>query len=93
MPPDLHLHPDRLRGHAARAAALSEDLRAVLRHVPAPQGQVLDAEQERLCALATGAARELAELSAALAAAATEAAAADTAAADRIARADDMGHA
>jgi hypothetical protein len=74
MPPELHLHPDRLRGHAITAADLSEELRAVL---GACGGEWPAAERGRLLAVTTGAVRELAELSAVLAAVAADAAAAD----------------
>jgi hypothetical protein len=67
MPPELHMHPDRLLAHAATASGLSEDLRAALRG--ADRGPVWG-EHERLLGAVGVAVRELAELSAALAAAA-----------------------
>jgi hypothetical protein len=69
MPPELHMHPDRLLAHAATASGLSEDLRAALRGAPADHGPVAG-EHERLLGAVGVAVRELAELSAALAAAA-----------------------
>jgi hypothetical protein len=69
MPPELHLHPDRLLSHAATASGLSEDLRAALRGAPADRGPAAG-EHERLLDAVGVAVRELAELSAALAAAA-----------------------
>ncbi|HYH32107.1 MAG TPA: hypothetical protein VD903_17175 [Pseudonocardia sp.] len=68
MRPDLHLHPERLRGHAAAAAGLSEELRAALHGAPVDDpGE----EPERLRNAVGLAVRELAELSAALSGAAT----------------------
>lgn len=95
MPPELHLHPDRLRSHAATAAGLSEALRAVGPGPDLPAGggpQAWDAarraaEQERLRCVLRHAVRELAELSAALAGAAAAADAADRAAARAFTRA------
>jgi hypothetical protein len=69
MPPELHMHPDRLLAHAAAASGLSEDLRAALREAPTGRGPVAG-EHERLLGAVGVAVRELAELSAALAAAA-----------------------
>jgi hypothetical protein len=79
MPPELHLHPDRLLAHAATAASLSEELRAAL-HDPPALDVGLVAEHERLRAAVGAAVRELAELSAVLAGAASAATAADAAA-------------
>jgi hypothetical protein len=61
MPPELHLHPDRLRSHATAAAALSDDLHAI-GGAPDPAHPGGD----RLHAAVRSAVRELAELSAAL---------------------------
>jgi hypothetical protein len=72
MPPELHLHPDRLRAHGASASGLSEELRAVLRQAPVDGGP-LPNEQERLLGAVGVAVRELAELSAALGGAAAAA--------------------
>ena len=76
--PDLHLDPERLRGHALVAAELAEALDAVLRDAPDH-----DADRRRLCAEVRAAARELTELSSAL----TRAAAAAGTAEDEVARA------
>ena len=65
MPPELHLHPDRLCAHGAAASALSEELHAVLRQACVDGGPLVD-EQERLLGAVGAAVRELAELSAAL---------------------------
>lgn len=65
MPSELHLNPDRLRAHAAAAAELSEELRALL---PGP-------DLAAAATVRTGvqrAVRELAELSAAMAGAAAD---------------------
>jgi hypothetical protein len=70
MPPDLHLHPDRLRAHRAAASGLAEELHAALRGAPvdgAPiDGGAIPFEQERLLGAVGAAVCELAELSAAL---------------------------
>jgi hypothetical protein len=71
MPPELHLHPDRLRAHAVVAAGLSEALLDAVRGAP-----LLDVS-ERLCAQVRAAAWELGELSSALIRAAAGATAAD----------------
>ena len=90
MPPELRLHPDRIRSHAVTAAGLSEDLRAALRSAPGPVGgQALAAEHDRLGAAVLVAVRELAELSAALADAASAAASADDAVAGVLRRIQD----
>ena len=70
--PDLHLDPERLRGHALVAAELAEALDAVLR-----DASDHDADGRRLCAEVRAAARELTELSSALTRAAAEAGAAE----------------
>jgi hypothetical protein len=76
MPPELHLHPDRLLAHAAAAAGLSEELREALGGAPTVDaGHV--GEQERLRVAVGAAVRELAELSAALGGVAAEVSAAD----------------
>jgi hypothetical protein len=67
MPPDLHLDPDRLQGHARAASGLAEELYAAMGGAPAG----LDVERLRR------AAGELAELSDALHAAAASGRAAD----------------
>jgi hypothetical protein len=79
MPPELHLHPDRLLTHAVTAAGLSEELRAAL-HDPPVVDASLAAEHERLRVAVGAGVRELAELSAALSGAAAAATAADAAA-------------
>lgn len=63
MASELHLHPDRLRAHAAAAAELSEELRALLPGPDLAAAAAVRAGVER-------AVRELAELSAAMAGAA-----------------------
>jgi hypothetical protein len=73
MRPELHLHPDRLRAHAAAAHDLTDALAGALRGPDLPA----DAEIERLDTSVRRAISELAELSAALGAAATAAEAAD----------------
>ena len=75
--PDLHLDPERLRGHALVAAELAEALEAALRDVGDH-----DADRRRLCAEVRAAARELTELGAAL----TRAAASTGTAEDEVAR-------
>jgi hypothetical protein len=67
MPPQLHLHPDRLHGHARSASGLADELHAALRGAPAG----LDIERLRR------AAGELVELSDALRGAAAAGSAAD----------------
>jgi hypothetical protein len=69
MPSELHMHPDRLLAHAATASGLSEELGAALRGAPTDRGPVWG-EHERLLGAVGVAVRQLAELSAALAAAA-----------------------
>jgi hypothetical protein len=76
MPPELHLHPDRLVAHGSAAWGLSEELYAALRGAPAAGGAFPD-EQERLLGVVGAAMRELVELSAALGRAAAAATAAD----------------
>ena len=79
MPPELHLHPDRLRIHASTAAGLSEDLRAAVladRSTPEIWDGVV-ADQERLRAAVLHVVGELAQLSATLAGVAAAAEAAD----------------
>lgn len=83
MPPELHLHPDRLLAHASAAAGFSEELLAAVRDPPAA-APGLAAEQERLRAAIEVAVRELAELSAALGGAAAAATAADADALGRL---------
>jgi hypothetical protein len=74
MAPELHLDPDRLREQAATAAALADDLAGVLATAPD------DPDARWLHTAAGRAARELAELAAALSAAAQAARLADDAA-------------
>jgi hypothetical protein len=62
MPPELHLHPDRLAGHARSASGLAEELHAALRGTPADDFS----DVERLQGAVGAAVTELAELSAAL---------------------------
>jgi ABC-type transporter Mla subunit MlaD len=88
MPPQLHLHPERLLVHAAAASGLSDELQAVLRS--APVVDAIGAELDRLRGTAAAAARELAELSAALAGAAAAANAADADASAVLARLRDV---
>jgi hypothetical protein len=73
MRPELHLHPDRLRAHAAAAHELSDVLARSVRGPDLPA----HAEIERISTSVRRAVRELAELSAALHAAARAAEAAD----------------
>ena len=61
MPPELHLHPDRLHDHARTASGLAEDLHLALRGGPAGEGVGVD----RLKGAVGAAAHELSELSAA----------------------------
>ncbi len=68
----LHLHPDRLRRHAATAAALADELRATGGGSP-PAGS----EGDRLRAAVRRTGAELAELGSVLAGAATAAERAD----------------
>lgn len=77
MPPDLHLHPDRLRAHARSASGLADELHAALRGAP------VGLEAERLQRAVRAAVSGLAELAAALhgAAAAGDAADAEVSAA------------
>jgi hypothetical protein len=79
MSSELRLQPDRLRTHAVAAADLSEELRGLLPVMPPPGAgrPALAAEHERLRTAVLVAIRELAELSAAVAAAATAAVVAD----------------
>jgi hypothetical protein len=77
MPPELHLHSDRLRAHAVVAAGLSEALLDAVRGAPVVDGS------ERLCVQVRAAAWELADLSSALIRAAAGATAGD----DDVARA------
>lgn len=79
MRPEVHLHPDRLRSHAAVAGATSHALRAALvaPDPPAMGDPSFAAEMERLETAARRAVRELAELSVALATAASAAESAD----------------
>lgn len=74
MPPQLHLHPDRLRAHAATAAGLSEDLGAVRAGSDVSRG---GPRVEWLVTVVLHAVGELAELSAVLAGVAAAAEAAD----------------
>jgi hypothetical protein len=67
MPPQLHLHPDRLHGHARSASGLADELHAALRGAPAG----LDVERLRHVA------GQLVELSDALRGAAAAGSAAD----------------
>jgi hypothetical protein len=76
MPPELHLHPDRLLAHAAAAAGLSEELREALGGAPSADAGLVG-EQERLRVAVEAAVRDLAELSAALGGAAAGMDAAD----------------
>jgi hypothetical protein len=76
MPPELHLHPDRLLPHVTAAAGLAEELCAALRGAPVDGGPLPD-EQERLLGVVGAAACELAELSTVLGGAAAAATAAD----------------
>ena len=73
MPPELHLHPDRLHDHARSASALAEELHGALRGASA--GEIFDVE--RLRDVVGAAVSELAELSAALRDAAAAGSAAD----------------
>lgn len=81
MPSELHVHPDRLRAHAAAAADLSEALRSALPGPEPARDPGIGEEQLRLCSALAHAVRELAELSAALADAAAAAQESDRAAA------------
>jgi hypothetical protein len=72
MPPELHLHPDRLLAHGTTASGLAEELRAALRGAPVGSGPFRD-EQERLFGAVGAAIRELAELSSAVSGAAATA--------------------
>lgn len=74
MSAELHLRSDRLLGHAAVAADLSEQLRSALTGADLPP---LDADTERLRAAVGRTVRDLAELSAVLAGVAVDAQAAD----------------
>jgi hypothetical protein len=74
MPPELHLHPDRLHDHARSASGLAEELHVALRGAPA--GEIF--EVERLQGAVGAAVSELAELSAALRDAAAAGIVADT---------------
>jgi len=76
MPPELHLHPDRLVAHGTAAFGLSDELHAALRGAPVDGGPFPD-EQERLLGAVAAAVREFAELSAALSGAAAAAAVAE----------------
>jgi hypothetical protein len=76
MPPELHLHPDRMVAHGRAACGLSEELYAALRSAPVECGPFPD-EQERLLGVVGAAMRDLAELSAALGRAAAAATAAE----------------
>jgi hypothetical protein len=60
MPPELHLHPDRLHDHARSASGLAEELHLALRGAPA------GFDVERLHDAVGAAVCELAGLSAAL---------------------------
>jgi hypothetical protein len=71
MPPELHLHPDRLRDHGRCAAGLAEELHAALRGAPT------GFDADRLQGVVEAAACELAELGAALRRAAAAGSAAD----------------
>jgi hypothetical protein len=73
MPPELHLHPDRLHDHARSASGLAEELHVALRGAPAGDFS----EVERLQGAVGAAVSELAELSAALRDAAAAGSAAD----------------
>jgi hypothetical protein len=73
MPPELHLHPDRLHDHARSASGLAEELHIVLRGAPAGEGFDI----QRLQGIVGAAVCELAELSAALRDAAAVGSAAD----------------
>jgi hypothetical protein len=73
MPPELHLHPDRLHDHARSASGLAEELHVALRGAPA--GGALDVD--RLQGVVAAAVCELAELGAALRAAAAAGSAID----------------
>jgi hypothetical protein len=88
MPPELHLHPDRLLAHGAAASGLAEELHAALRGAPI-DGEALLYEQERLLGAVSAAMRELAELSAALAGVAAAATAAESEISDRFRQALD----
>ena len=71
MPPELHLHPDRLHDHAHSASGLAEELHLALRGAP------VGLDVERLQGAIAAAVCELAELSAALHGAAAAGSAAD----------------
>lgn len=73
MPPELHLHPDRLYDHARSASGLADELQMALRG--APVGENFDVE--RLQGAVGAAVSELAELSAGLRGAAVAGSAAD----------------
>ncbi len=88
MPPELHLHPDRLLAHGAAASGLAEELHAALRGAPV-DGGALPYEQERLLAAVGAAVHELAELSATLAGVAAAATAAEAEIGDRFRQALD----
>lgn len=80
MPPELHLHPDRLHDHGRCATGLAEELHAALRG--APRG--FDAD--RLRGVVEVAAGELAELGAVLRRAGAAGTAADAEASARFVR-------
>jgi hypothetical protein len=82
MPPELHLHPDRLRAHGAAASGLAEELHAALRGAPIDDVPI-PFEQERLLGAVGAAVSELAELSAALAGVAAAATTAESEIGDR----------
>jgi hypothetical protein len=71
MPPELHLHPDRLHEHARSASLLAEELHAAQRGAPT------GVEVERLQRVVAAAVCELAELSVGLRGAAAVGSAAD----------------
>jgi len=82
MPPELHLHPDRLLAHGAAASGLAEELHAAMRGAPI-DGGAIPFEEERLLGAVGAAVCELAELSAALGGVAAAATAAEAEIGDR----------
>jgi hypothetical protein len=90
MRPAVHLHPDRLRAHSAAAAELAGVLQAALARRPPAAGAASDAGRAlwEIDTAVRRAARELAELGAALAAVAAATESSDHDAARAMRRAD-----